>query len=331
VFTEQQFPELKRGVDVFILAPSRDFKTSLAKMVKDKPQEFSDWFDTTMANFLPVIPGSTTNDGQISRVPAVLINPIEATPRKYKQLIDLVAKVNRRFTFFGQIPIKNVVKYWQFTPRDMQEAILEYATGGIRPNSANFNRLFVQQYKMTREFIIDDILGSYLKIKRASNDFEEWHDAPIEIEEEMEKYDDKIQFMLVRETDKDEWTAIFQEFKSELCFWFDKKNAVECWNEFKEVIGGVLDKELAATGFQQFLKVSKESNSEEGLGKDWLKLYEDGKALFCMWPTIYGVAGVLHGGEKDGVLEGMERDLLLHVHMSIPESRGVVLPPRKSL
>ena len=52
--------------------------------------------------------------------------------------------------------IKNVIKYWQFGPNELQDAADEFGADMCIPKGSKaFNALFFQQYEIVRQFICE--------------------------------------------------------------------------------------------------------------------------------------------------------------------------------
>ncbi|OHS98855.1 hypothetical protein TRFO_01940 [Tritrichomonas foetus] len=336
-FTNEHF-EIEQPIEVYILKPTQSFITSFKRNYESSPDTLEEWYATVVLNFLPLIPYPAPN-GQFSKLPLVLIDPIETTPPCYNRLISLVDKINDQFStrlFNERIrAIKGVIKYWQFDPNSISEELVLFANNNnsIPERSPEFNKLFFDHLSTTKYFIIDEIFGNYMKIKRSSDDYEMYKDAPAEIEEEIEAYDNKVNFMLthVQESVRNEFLPIFQQLKQEAEFWFDRKNLAQIYGEFKVAITKAMTEMLQTPSMLEYIQISKQENEKR---PKWLEQYYDisGTPLvYCMWPTIYqNNAGVLHQGDKDPVLVSVEECILKNVstNSTLPEVRGKPIPPK---
>lgn len=337
-FTKEQFDIIEKSVDVKILAPTRNFVTSFSTFAKDS-HALEVWYDITMLNFYPTIPVPLGEDGKLESFPLILLPSIECTPPSYKRLIALCNKINDAFSSVidGERVrvIREVTNYWQFPPIDIPEAFLEFANegGAIPKGSTTFNAMFAQHFKDTREFIIDHILDKYLHLKRSSDDFEEWKGAPIEIDEELEKWDAAMVFRLMHQPGKEEWTVTFAELKKEIALWFpgldDKAKIIERYNEFKVVVSEAFQKVLNRDDIKAYMKICKEDNADAAR-HEWLKAYTQKKTAFCLWPTVYRVNQVSEVDTND-ILAKMENEHVKHLHVTVPALNAYarVLPPRE--
>lgn len=341
-FTNEQFDflEAEKSIDVFILKPTNTFQSSFIKLYKQDPQMIEEWIDTVLVNFLPLIPFPTVN-GELTQIPLVLIDPIETTPSSYTKLIGLVDQINDQFSQRTREGdrirvIRNVIRYWQFDPTSISEELVLFAKNDhqIPKGSPEFNKLFYSHLSNTRYFIIDDIFDRYLKIKRPSEDYEMWKSMPAEVDEELEKYENKVKFLLSRTKSevKEKFTEIFAQLKEVIEFWFDKSNLSFLYNEFKESISKAMNAILSSESMVEYLRISEEENRDINRNL-WLTNYYDIKnqrpLLYCLWPTIYFSTGVLHEGEKNPILEEVEKYILKNVstNTTIPEARGKSIPP----
>ena len=345
-FTNEQFDflEAEKKIEVFILKPTKSFQNSFTKLYKQDQQMIEEWIDTVLINFLPLIPYPTKN-GELTQIPLVLIDPIETTPPSYKKLIDLVDQINDQFSYkdfktHEKIrAIKNVIRYWQFVPTSISEELVLFANNGnqIPKASPQFNQLFLTHLSNTRYFIIDDIFDKYLKIKRKSDMYDMWKDMPREVDEELEKYDNKINISLYSANPavKEKFLKVFAELKEAIEFWFNHDNRTVIYNEFKECITNAMNGLLSSESMLEYLKISKEENEIPSRNK-WLTNYYDIQnkkpLLYCLWPTIYYSTGVIHEGEKNPILEEFDKFILKNVstNTTIPEARGKPIPPKDS-
>ena len=338
-FTNEKFPNLDHSIPVFILKLSKSFQTSFKAMYKSTPDKIEEWYDTVLKNFLPLIP-YPLNDGKFTKIPLELIDSIEATPPCYHKLIELVTQINEQFSSTEPLTqekvsaIQNVIKYWQFEPNSINEELVIFANNNnsIPVGSPEFNKLFFNQLSIVKYFIIDEIFGRYLGFKRAG-DFEMYKDAPSEIEEEIEIYDNSIKkgLLFAPQPIKDKFTPIFEELKKEIEFWFDKANLNKIYGEFKEAISRSMIEILQSDSMKEYIKISNEENSTK---HEWLDQYYDfsrDSLLYCLWPTIYSNSlGVLHEGEPNSILKEVESSILKNVstNSTIPEARGKPIPPK---
>ena len=337
-FTKEHFDFIEEPIKTFILKPQNGYLNILNKMSDD---EFQEWFDTTMGNFLPLVPYPLSEEGKLTKLPLILIDPIECTPSMYKELMEIVDKINQtKYTMVikGERvrAIKGVINFWQFDPSSIADELLIFANNGysIPEGSREFNNLFFQQYSTTRYFIIDEILGGFLNIKRESDEFEMWKDAPFEIDEELEKFDKRIDLILNFEKQefKDFFRPLAAQLKEAISFWFnDKHNVQIIYNEFKEQITRAMNELLHSGSIEQYLRISDEQNKDTSRRK-WLSMYYNYEVLYCMWPTIYqNYLGVLHEGEENQILVALEDEMLKNISKtsSIPEACGRPIPPNK--
>ena len=330
-FTKEQFEILEdKKIAVKILRPTKDFQTSLSTFYANT-EEFNIWYDTTMSNFLPLIPSPMTEDGKMAAGwPSLLLQPIECTPPSYKKLVELCNKINDKLSreVDGERvnAIKNVIKYWQFGPNELQDAADEFGADMCIPKGSKaFNALFFQQYEIVRQFICEDILGGFLNIMRPPEMVDEWKGAAADIDEELEKWDGRVLMTFMVHPAKDELLPVMKEMKEEIAGWFGRDNAITHYNEFKQVVTESMKELMDSPAFQDYLKIFKSEN-ESTERKKWLEMYREGKVLYCLWPTIYSVVGVRKGGEQNSELAAAEKKHMLHLHMSIPTSKGHVVP-----
>jgi hypothetical protein len=180
-----------------------------------------------------------------------MLNPIEATPPSYHRLMELIGRINQRF-IVAIIPsravrqIANPINYWQFVPLDIEEAINQYAIEKIPERSPIFNRLFFQQCAMTRNFIVDEIFGNYLRVKRKGDDFKMCRDAPIDVEDELEEWDKGVTFRLSQIPDKERGVGVLTELKEEVEKWFSGEAVQAIDAKFMEVIPATLKTKLTS-------------------------------------------------------------------------------------
>ena len=323
-FTKEEFEFLEdKKIEVKILRPTKDFQTSFAKFYSEDKEKFQVWYDTAMSNFMPLIPGPMTEDGHMATGwPSFVLQPIECTPPSYKKLLAL----------WGQLAEKvgkpcDLLKYWQFGPADLEKPAADFAKEmAIPKNSVVFNNLFFHQYELVRQSICEDILKDFLNIMRPDDEIDMWRGAPEDIDKELERWDGRVKMMLMYQKNKDELAPLFAELKEEVSKWFTKDNARDRYNEFKETITEVLTKLLSTPSFAEYLKIFKAEN-ETAERRQWLELYDQSKTLFCLWPTIYSVVPA-RNGEENPMLAQAEKEHLLHLHMSIPATRGHTLPSK---
>jgi hypothetical protein len=86
--------------------------------------------------------------------------------------------------------------------------------------------------------------------------------------------------------------------------------------------------ELEIDSIRQYLEISGRENAEAERHR-WLKLCAGGQTLYCLWQTVYALQEVIHAGEKNELLVQMEQEILRHAHLTLPETKVQVLPPRK--
>ena len=344
-FTNEQFEFLEPSkiIDVFILKPTKAFQTSFKKIYSQDPQKIEEWYDTVVLNFLPLIP-YPTKDEKLTQIPLVLIDPIETTPSSYTKLISLIDEINDQFSMKmgGETvrAIRNIIRYWQFDPTSIAEELVIFANNDhqIPKSSPEFNNLFFSHLATTRYFIVDDILGKYFGVKRKSEDFEMYKDAPCEVDEELAKYDNSARFKLARKSAevKEKFTEVYRELKEIIIFWFDKANLAALYNEFKVSITNAMNEILSSESMTEYLRISSEENHIRGRNQ-WLSNYYDiqnkNPLLYCLWPTVYLENGVLHEGEANPILENFEKSILRNVstNTTLPETRGKPIPPKESL
>lgn len=341
-FTNEYFEFLpsEKSINVYILKTTKSFQTSFKRMYQENPQKIEEWYDTVVKNFLPLIP-YPLKEGKLTRIPLVLVDPIETTPESYKRLIRLVDAINAQFSMnLGEVvrAIKNVIRYWQFNPTDISEELLIFANNdhSIPKSSPEFNKLFFSQLSMTRNFIVDEILDGYLHIKRPGGDYDFYKDAPSEVDEELEKFDQEIskRFLYSPQEIKDKFTPVFNELKEVIEFWFNKGNLKALYDEFKTSITNAMNEMLSSESMLEYLKISQEENNNNTRNQ-WLNDYYDIKntrpPLYCLWPTIYLTVGVLHKGEKNPILEHAEQTILknIYTNTTLPEARGKPIPPKE--
>lgn len=337
--TKENFSALEGhdSISVSMLAPTKKLKSSIPRMKED---ELISWYDCTMANFLPLIP-LPTNDGKIDKFPLVLLDAIECTPAKYQKLIEIVDKINSfsawnkndqswSYEKDGEFvrAIKNVIKFWQFTSVDIENILPLYYLSGreIPKGSKEFNQLFFDKFIQTREFIIDEIFNGWLAIKRTEDDEEPslYRGVQADINIEILTYDQKMRLRCRNDADR---KNAMEELRVEVEWWFDQDNRQPLYDDFKAVIAEAFNKLLDSPQVAEYIKIATEESSNTNRN-EWLQMYYNSEALYCLWPTIYHAKGVLHEGDKDELLEKTETEELKSIHCTLPETKGKVLPPK---
>jgi len=320
-FTKEKFEMLDSlSVDVFVFSPTRRMMTQINKLTD---QEFESWYDVVIGNFLPVIPNPTNADGTLQTVPLIIIDPIECTPPHYKDLVTAVQSVNAAIG--GEVSaIPNLIKYWQFAPLQIADAITIFINNdGIPQKSPEFNNLFVEQFIVAREFIVDEIFSSLLKIKRTDEDEppSTWKGSQAEIDWELDFFDARAKKLF---GSKPEAMTALSKLKELIPFWFDRDCLPVIYGEFKDAITNALKQSITTQAFSSYLKISKEENSRPNRNT-WLKSYFNNEVSFCMWPTVYQCS---YDEKSNHLLVEMEKELLIHAHLSIPGMKGKILPPK---
>lgn len=320
---------------VYMFGANNKFVTSLSRMPEDA---FNTWFDIVMGNFLPCIPMPTTGDHQISKLPLVIIDPVECTPPIYRDFVNLINKCN---DVIGgeERAIIHAVKYWQVNPVTLADVLPLFINNNmaIPEKSKPFIEIFLDIFVTVREFIVDEVFENFLKVKRklVPNDPDdpderdiaeepaEFHGAQAEIDWELDFFDEKVKEFY---GNRPEVVAQLAQLKEVIPFWFDRDGMQKVYTEFKEMLTKALNEMIAGPSFSGYMEISKKDNANPARN-DWLQKYYNNDVSFCLWPTIYNVTGPL---EKDTneMLVKMEKELLDTAHISIPGIKGKVLPPK---
>lgn len=177
---------------------------------------------------------------------------IDATPVSWKNVMKIVHRINEKFTSMNfltkqkETPIKNLKSVWAFNPKDIESAISAFVENdGIPPKSKDFQKLFFEEFDEARNALMDEIIDAYMQIKRKSDSFDEFRDAPIEIDEEIEKWDSRATLMM---RGFPEWVEVLKELKTAVARWYSKANCAEIYkDEFQPVITASLKKFLASS------------------------------------------------------------------------------------
>jgi hypothetical protein len=333
-FDEKNVEGLKDfTIKVYMLTATSQMMTNIKRMGEN---DLALWYDTVMANFLPLIPVASDGEGKISEFPLEITDPIETTIPSYTKLMATVHKINE--VIGGEErAIANTMNYWQFTPAGISYALKEFINNNIEipQSSKEFNELFVEMLTASREFIVDDIFASFLTIKRKlvpddPDDPEErdiaeepamWRGSQAEIDWEMDFFDEKANKLYGK---RPEVIEVLNELKEQIPSWFQGK-PVALYEEFKIRIKEELIKMLSQPQVVQYMERFKEQN-QNVQRNIWLREVQSRNAMFTLWPTVYQLTGLVDSDPANPLLEQIDTDIKTGAHVAIPATRGGHFP-----
>jgi len=309
---------------------------TISNVKRMSEKELALWYDTVMANFLPLIPVAADGEGKISEFPLEITDPIECTIPSYTKLMATVNKINQ--VIGGEErAIKNTMNYWQFTPAGISYALKEFINNKneIPQASKEFNELFIEMLTASREFIVDDIFADFLKIKRKlvpdnPDDPEErdiaeepamWHGSQAEIDWEMDFFDAKAKKFYGK---RPEVIEVLNELRDQIPSWFERR-PTDLYAEFKIRIKEELIKMINQPQVVEYMERFKEQNSNVQRSL-WLQEVQNRNAMYTLWPTVYQVTGLVDSDPAHPLLEKIDEDIKTNAHVAIPATKGAHLP-----
>jgi hypothetical protein len=93
-----------------------------------------------------------------------------------------------------------------------------------------------------REFIVGDMLGAHLKVKRLEfGDL--WRGSSLEIDEKLKMWDTAAEEMLrvQRVPDVEHWMEVLKQLKVEAAKWVGKEKSNKLYGEFKVTLAAALN------------------------------------------------------------------------------------------
>jgi hypothetical protein len=319
-------------IKMYMLSATSQMISNVKRMSE---KDLAIWYDTVMANFLPMIPVAADGEGKISEFPLEITDPIECTIPSYTKLMQTVTKIN---AVIGgeERAIKNTMNYWQFTPAGISYALKEFINNKneIPVGSKEFNELFIEMLTASREFIIDDIFAEFLKIKRKlaeevddpeDRDVAEapamWHGSQAEIDWEMDFFDEKAKKFY---GNRPEVIEVLNELKEQIPSWFELK-PIALYAEFKDRIKEELIKMITQPQVVQYMDRFKEQNQNVQRNL-WLQEVQNRNAMYTLWPTVYQVTGLVDSDPANPLLEKIDEDIKTNAHVAIPATKGAHIP-----
>ena len=186
--------------------------------------------------------------------------------------------------------------------------------------------MFYEQYNITKDFILDEILKGLLGIVRdPSSEIQYFHEGQADIDEELESYDEAAQKV---SQGNEKHLQLLMALKDAISIWFDRKRCVDLYREFKEVVTVSMLEMLDSPALKAYIEMEEKQNKNIRR-HEWLSLYYSDEVSFCLWPTIYqALDDVLHDGDENKILKEVENEELIHAHCSLIDVHAKVLPPK---